>query len=179
MIRLLGISLGLPLEMVLLDYSQSNYSSSRAANLQAQRSFRMIQELFIDQVLSRIYRWRISKFIKDGELDDRPDSWSHRWSAPNFPQLDPQKEAQGKMLEVDAGHKTLHQVHAENGTDYDAWLAERAQECADIRAAGIPQMRSTLAAEITSQPTTVEDLQARIDQIESADTGETKNDQSE
>jgi lambda family phage portal protein len=66
--RTVGIAVGLPLEILMLDFSQSNYSNARAALLQLQRACRPQQRLFCKRVMSRIYQWRVSKWVKDGEL---------------------------------------------------------------------------------------------------------------
>src|SRR6185312_8353225 len=103
LIRLLGLAFGQPLEYVLLDFSTVSGQTAKASALQAQRAFEAIQRLLIDEYYSRIYRWRISKFINDGELEDRPDKFAHKWHAEPWPYLDPIKEIQATLLEIDGG----------------------------------------------------------------------------
>jgi lambda family phage portal protein len=152
MLRLLGIPMGLPLEMILLDFSQTNYSSAKASTLQAQRSFAVVQELFAE-VLGRIYRWRISKAIKDNELPDRPDAWKHRWIPPMFPYLDPVKEIQAQMLEVDACQNDLTTQHIQRGGDFNKFVKRRGDELKALAAEGIPHLRSNMSAQIVGAPT--------------------------
>lgn len=152
MLRLVGLSLGLPLEQILLDYSEANFSSARMSMIQTKRTHRAIQERFME-VLSRIYKWRISKFIKDGQLEARPDAWSHRWKPAKFEYADPVKELQARMLEMDMGLTDLETLHIEAGTDYKEWLERRATQIKDFAGKGIPLLRSNMSAQIIGTPT--------------------------
>jgi lambda family phage portal protein len=148
LIRLLGTNFGMPLEQVLLDFSQTNYSSARASILQAQRSFECIQKLLVDDYFRRVYRWRVSKFINDGLLEDRPDKFAHRWFAEEWPYLDPVKEIQASMLAVDAGLDTVRRQVMAKGLDPDKLLVERAAELNKMRQLDIPIYRTSLVAQL-------------------------------
>jgi lambda family phage portal protein len=138
MLRLAGLSLGMPLELVLLDYSRTNFSSARASMLQAYRSFKTMQRLFIDRYLRRIYRWRISKLIKAGKLPARDDAFNHRWIAQPWPFLDPIKEAQALQLNIDMGLETLGSTLMAHGRDFQTWVTTRKAELDAMKSAGIP-----------------------------------------
>jgi lambda family phage portal protein len=141
-LRHLGAAVGLPLELTLLDFSQTNNASARAAMLQAFRTFRTEQRIFIDTYLTRVYRWRISKFIKAGLLPYRPDAFNHRWVAPHWPMQDPVKELQSLQMGIDIGTETLTNYLQQQGHDIDTWIAQRAAEIKAMEAAGIPVIRS-------------------------------------
>jgi len=141
-LRLVGLPLGLPLELVLLDFSQTNFSSARASLIQAQRTFKNHQNSFRKTILERIWRWRISKFMKEGLLPNIKDAFSHRWITPGWPYIDPDKEMQANMLAIDAGLSTLSITAAGLGYDYEELLAQRAKEIKIMEKMGIPILHS-------------------------------------
>jgi len=99
--RLLGLPLGLPLELVLLDWTQSNYSQSRAVLEQAYQTF-SDKQLLLETALRDIYCWRVGLWIKEGKLGPRDDAFAAEWIKPSWPWLDQLKEAQafGKKMEL-------------------------------------------------------------------------------
>jgi lambda family phage portal protein len=142
MLRLVGVPLGMPVELVTLDFSRPSFAAVRAAMLQAYNSFKSMQQLFIDRYLRRVYRWRISKLIKAGLLEPHPDAWSHRWIGAPFPFIDPVKELQGIQMAIDMGLESLDAACAAQGRDYEQILASRTKQISDYSAAGIPLIHS-------------------------------------
>lgn len=137
LLRLIGLPWGIPLELVMLNFSRTNYSSSRASLLQAQRTFTCLQRSFIRSVLSRIYRWRISKFIKDGELPEREDAWTHTWGAPGWAWVDPAKEVDAYLAAIKGNIRTHESVISSLGEEWEAVFEQRAREEEAIERLGI------------------------------------------
>jgi len=104
--RLLGLPLGLPLEVVLLDWTKSNYSQSRAVLEQAYQTFLRWQQLIEHGFLRPVYDWYIEQWIAAGDLGDRGDATAAEWIKPTFPWLDQYKEAQAYGMQVDRGFAT-------------------------------------------------------------------------
>ena len=127
-LRLLGLPLGMPLELVLLDWSKTNYSSARAALEQAYRMFSTWQALLIRCFHSRVYEWKVRHFIADGLLRNTPEAFKHSWIAPRFPWIDMLKEAQANGMAVDRGFTTYTRVAASNNLDRTTLLDEREKE---------------------------------------------------
>lgn len=138
LIRLASLEMGFPMEIAVLDFSTSNYSRAKAAMNQAIRSAEPQQEIFIRRFLSRIYQWRISKWIKDGRLPRNDQAWNHRFIPHPWQFLDPIKDVQGKMLEVAAGFNTVGDVVMASGRDPLVVERKRAEEVARQKALGIP-----------------------------------------
>lgn len=149
--RILGLSLGLPLELVLLDFSQTNYSSAKASLLQAQNSFAAWQRLLIDTYFRRVYRWRISKFINDGLLEDRDDAFNHKWIPEPWAYLDPVKEIQAVLMAIDAGLMTETKALVARGYDPKQVMNERGTELAEKRKLSIPIYHSSQTTELGSK----------------------------
>lgn len=140
--RFIGLPLGLPLELAFLDFSRTNYSSARASLLQAYRSFRCMQ-VHLARLYSRVYRWRVSKWMKEGRLERRDDAWLHNWQVPGWAWIDPMREVEAHCMAIDAGLQTRGDVVRGTGRDVEDVDKERAAEETSRRAAGLPRFHST------------------------------------
>jgi lambda family phage portal protein len=159
LLRFVGLNLGMPLELILMDFSRTNFSSARASLLQAQRSFRALQHLMISRVNSRIYRWRVSKWIKAGELPDpgmdengNTIAWQHQWVPPGWQWVDPVKESQAIALKLDLGLTTLAHEASALGLEWGELLAARKRELDLMESMDIPVMRSHQTRDPVEEP---------------------------
>jgi capsid protein len=129
----------------LLDFSRTTYSSARAAMIIAQRAATAEHTSWACKFISRVYRWRVSKWINAGELpaptDNRP--WKHRAIQEPFAYLDPTKDVQGDMMLMDAGLVTHDEMLQARGTTLDEYIRQRKQEISKLEAAGITISKST------------------------------------
>jgi lambda family phage portal protein len=165
MVRLAGLPFRMPLELVLLDFSKTNYSSARASLQQAYAGFESWQEFFKARYLKRVYQWRISKFIKAGALEANPDAWSHRWISKAWPFLDPQVEFTAIQMGIDIGTTTLTDVLQAHGIGIDDYIAKRRTELEKLLAAKIPVLHSqSLTADGAPAPTDPADDEETTDQ---------------
>lgn len=142
MARLVGIPLGLPYELVFLDFSKTNFSSARASLIQAYKTFRAHQVRLVESWCEPIWKRCVRRWIDGGELPEVPDWDAHAWTLPGWQWVDPKAEVDSALTAIDAGIKTLHDVITEQGRDYDEVIATRAQEIKDFEAAKIPLVRS-------------------------------------
>lgn len=126
-LRLLGLPLGLPLEIVLLDWTKSNYSQSRAVLQQAYRNFTRYQRLLAGGLLSPTLSWKLAQWIKAGKLTARPDArWE--WITPTWPWVDELKEAQAQAKKLSLGLVTHQQVIKTLGHErFDVMEARQAE----------------------------------------------------
>lgn len=128
-LRLIGLPFGLPLELILLDFSQTNYSSARASLEQAYRNFQCWQRLLKQKWHAPLYRWKVQQWIAEGKIKSAPaDVLKHDWIAPKFPWVDPFKEAQAWKHIIGTGLSTHAEALASRGQDYDDWRAQRQKE---------------------------------------------------
>lgn len=127
-IRLFGVPLGIPLEVILLDWHDMNYSSARAALLQAFVSFRRWQQLDVERFYSPVYRWKVGRWIAEGALPWRPDIWNHTWDVPGWPWIDEDKEVSAWAKKIDRAIATQTEALASLGKDRAEQQEIRKQE---------------------------------------------------
>jgi capsid protein len=125
-LRLLGLPMGLPLELTFLDWTESNYSQSRAVLEHCKRRFARWQRTFQQGFLDKLLEWKLRQWIAEGKLSNIP--LTHSWIGPAFPWLDPLKEAEAMGKQMELGISTLHEVLSMQGKDYDAVMAMRERE---------------------------------------------------
>jgi len=133
-LRLLGLPLGLPLEIILLDWTKSNYSQSRAVLEQAFVSFINRQFKIADFMMTPIFEWwlrgELAAGLKVGG-QFMESLFDHNWIMPTFPWIDQLKEALAWGEKLDRG-LTLHQKALKSlGVDREDEMAAREMEIED------------------------------------------------
>lgn len=127
-LRLIGLPFGLPLELILLDWSQTNYSSARASLEQSHRNFARWQKILIRQFHRPVYLWALEQAVRAGLFPERADLTKHVWIAPKFPWLDVLKESMAWGNALDRGFSTQTEILATRGTDREDHNAQRKLE---------------------------------------------------
>ncbi len=130
-IRLFAIPVGLPLELILLDWGKLNYSSSRAVLLQAFIVFRAWQQLLIRSFYSRLYRWQVARWVAEGKLAWRSSILEHKWVVPSWPWVDEDKEVSAWAKKMDRGLATQTDALGALSQDRGEFLETRGQEILD------------------------------------------------
>lgn len=116
------------------DFSQFNFSSSRAALNEFRRMVDAVQWLMIVPMLCEVWwRWFIEDAWTAGliEVEEVPVEWQ----PPAWESVNPFQDAQTDLLEVRAGFASLKQKVAQRGYAFSGVLAEQAEALAEVDAA--------------------------------------------
>lgn len=128
-LRLIGLPLGLPLEITLLDWTKSNYSQSRAVLEQAYQTFIGFQEIIEDCFLRPLFDWRLPEILR--VINRQQAKVEHDWIKPTFPWIDQLKEAQANEEMVLTGITTHGEVCKSRNRDRNDINDERQKEITD------------------------------------------------
>jgi len=133
--RTLAAAIGEPYEVFAKDFSQTNYSSARAALLEAARVYANYRMWLVGQFCRPVWEMVIEEaYLRDmldvpaGSPDyyDMPWAYTHAaWVPPRRGHVDPVKEIQGMILAKDHNLLTLAQQIAELGGDWEETLNQR------------------------------------------------------
>lgn len=133
-LRHIAAGMNLPYELLLKDFSKTNYSSARAALLEAWRYFNGRRRWLTDYWLKPIYELWLEEAVNAGEID-APGFYDNRYAYQRCTFIfggrgwvDPVKEAQAAVLRMNAGITTLAQECAEQAADYEEVLDQLAIE---------------------------------------------------
>jgi len=124
-LTLIGVNLGLPLVMVLMDASETNFSGWRGAVDQARLGFRRNQRRLIERFHAQVWRWKVAQWIADSPAiaavakRDGIKIFAHDWHAPRWPYVQPLQDASADLLEVRNGLNSHRRRAAERSIDWD------------------------------------------------------------
>lgn len=146
MLNLVAMGLGLPKEVIAKAFN-SSYSASRAALMDAWRSWKIERAWLTRRFCQPIYEEWLAEAVADG-LINAPGFFSDpfiraawcgsNWSGDGPGALDPLKEAQGARERIDVGLTTLaEETVAYDGGDWEAKHRQRARETAERIEAGL------------------------------------------
>jgi lambda family phage portal protein len=133
-LRLIGASLGLPYELLLKDFSKTNYSSARAALLEGRRVFTSWRHWFAAKFCQPFYDLVLEEAYLRG-LFTAPNFYKFRqeytraqWIGGAWGWVDPVKEVQASKLAIDYGLSTLAEEVAGQGRDWEENLEQLRRE---------------------------------------------------
>ncbi len=161
-LRSIAAATGESAEEVTKDYSQTNYSSARAAMLSAWRRMLVRRADFVTGTATPVYSCILEEIIdRPGGLTSLPHgvgieefiaskpAWTRcTWIGPGRGWVDPVKERQGELLGLDAGFGTLSETTANiSGAYWEDTLDERAVEEARFKQLGLTRPAWAIGAE--------------------------------
>lgn len=136
----IAVNLDLPLAVLLLDPSNTNFSGWRGAIDQARMRFRQMQRERVGQLHKPVYEWKVRNWLRmddalaamvarlQRETKEGVDPFGHQWNPPSWQYIEPLKDASGDALAFGSGLNSLRRIHAARGRE---WLGEVAEECVE------------------------------------------------
>jgi lambda family phage portal protein len=144
-LRFIGAGLNIPYEIVLKDFSKTNFSSARAAILEAQKFFRSQQKFIAQRLCYPCWLWLADERFLRGEIavadyfERRLDYTKVKWIPPGWGYVDPEKEIAASKEAIDNNVSTLAEECAAHGRDWEEVLKQRAREEELRRKLGLPE----------------------------------------
>lgn len=142
-LRAISAALGLPYELVAKDFSKTNYSSARAALLEARRYFKVRQEWLSRKLCQPVWEMVMEEAYLKGKLGsisfyEKKEYWTGAsWITPGWEWVDPLKEA--KAAEVGLKNKivTHSDLYAAQGKDWEEAFEQRKRETDKMEELGL------------------------------------------
>jgi len=159
-LRHIAAGMNMPYELLVKDFSKTNYSSARASLLEAWRYFNGRRRWLLDCWLKPIYELWLEEAINAGEID-APGYYENQYAYHRCRFIfggkgwvDPVKEAQAAVLRMNAGLSTMEAECAEQGLDYEEVLDQQAVEkrMKEERGLSTEQVKLTKPKATTDQP---------------------------
>jgi lambda family phage portal protein len=143
-LRNIAAGMNIPYELLVKDFSKSNYSSARAALLEAWRYFNGRRRWLTDYWLRPIYELWLEEAVNAGQVE-APGFYANRYaySRARFifggrGWVDPVKDANAAQIRMQSGISTLERECAEQGEDYEEVLDQLAFEARRRGELGLP-----------------------------------------
>jgi lambda family phage portal protein len=142
-LRHIGAGLNIPFELLMKDFSKTNYSSARAALLEAWRYFSAKRQWLATYWAKPVYELWLEEAINKGVINapdfyEKRHAWTKvKWIGPGRGWVDPVKEAKAAQLRMQIGLSTLEDECAAQGLDWEEVLEQLAREKAKIVELGL------------------------------------------
>lgn len=133
-LKSMAAGMNIPYEILAKDFSNTNYSSARAALLEAWRYFTGRRKWFQDNFLNPVYALWIEEAVDKGlveAFDYYQNSYAYlrcKWIFSGRGWVDQTKEAEAAEKRLQIGISTLQQENAEQGNDWRETIEQRATE---------------------------------------------------
>lgn len=123
----IAVNLGIPVAVLLLDPSKTNFSAWRGAMDQARIGFRCMQRWMIDRFYRPVYRWKLQQFLSDdtklkglvvAARMSPEDVGKHSWRVPTWAYIEPLKDAQADAFRLDKLLISPRRLQNERGRDW-------------------------------------------------------------
>jgi len=160
-VRQIGTALGMPYELMLKDFSKTNYSSARASLLEAWRFFINRRVWLATYWAAPVFRLWLEEAVNAG-LIEAPNYYQNiayysraKWIGPGRGWIDPVKEATASQMRMTSMISTLEMECAEQGLDWNDVIEQRALEIARLKQLDLyvdPAAAATPQAGPQSQP---------------------------
>lgn len=151
-LRAMSASTGMPYEVLTKDFSKTNYSSARAALLEAWRVILYYRDWLVRHYCQPLWGMVFEEAWLRGLLPipskavdfyDAPHLWTAAtWMGPARGYIDPVKEVKSNLAAIDGLLRTHAEVHAEQGRDWRDSLRQSAREAKFMQREGIAPMPS-------------------------------------
>ena len=134
-LRKVGAAIGIPYEFLLGDIGGSSFSASQGVVMQYQAQVEEEQNCLIE-LMHRIYRWRVAKWVADGELSipgevNKP--FLVRFQPPRFRWINRSSQVESDMKYVALGAMSLDDVASSFGDSALNIMRRKAQNIADAK----------------------------------------------
>ncbi len=124
--------LGVAYETLTADLSRANFSSLRAGKGEERDEWRMLQRALFEGLHGRIFERWLPMAILSGQLRlplEKLDKFNAPlWRPRGWASVNPKDDAVANQTEVSLGTKSLTEIVAERGRDFEDLCAERAEE---------------------------------------------------
>jgi len=162
MIRSMGSGMGVSYERIARDYSQTNFSSNRASDLEDRREFRMDQRWLISRWLKPTWVKFITACVIAGKkgfpsvtqfLADQDTYTKHEWQPPGWEWVDPKRQAEAAQLALQSGLTSHTDELSIQGKSFASVVDQRKRDQLRLAEAGLSDEEND--AEETEQIATV------------------------
>ena len=166
-LKTLSAAAGVPYHQVIKDFSETNYSSARAALLESWREFQCYRDwlvrLFLQKVREIVIEeawlrgmWSIPEGCPD--FYEARELWTAcKWTPPARGHIDEDKEAKANERKLATGQTTYEAYYAEQGKDWREEFEQQAIEQEARRQLGLPILDPANVQDSPDEPEEDED----------------------
>ena len=130
-LQIMGVNFGLPLCLVLMDGSETNFSGWRGAVDEARKGFISDQLNLVRRFHKPVYEWWLTREIEEDAglqtMAEKLNIYAHNWNLPTWSYIEPVADAEGDATQLRNALTSPRRLHAARGNDWE----ELSEEIAD------------------------------------------------
>lgn len=150
-LRAIAVSFGVSYQTFASDLEGANYSSMRAGTLEERDFWRILQKWIADHLCQDIYATWLMLNSEGVPTTQLGSVMYPEWRGRGFDWVDPVKDTKADVAATDRGIKTLTEILAERGKDFEETMQEFADEQALIEKLGLKFASPAQAAELAAE----------------------------
>lgn len=131
-LRSISAGLGVSYNSLANDLEGVNYSSIRAGLLEEREAWKTTQAWFVEHLVDPIFReWLTYALLSDALQLPATKEWKFRnieWKPRRWPWVDPKKDVEAAVIQVENGFKSRRSIVTESGGDFEKTVEEIAQD---------------------------------------------------
>jgi lambda family phage portal protein len=134
MLTLIGVNLGLPLCLVLMDGSETNFSGWRGAVDEARKGFRQNQRMLVKRLHRPVYEAKVRQWmesnaaLKAAAARRGVNIFKHEWNVPEWRYINPLQDAQADAVQLQNCLTSPRRLHAGRGLDWELIAEETVKD---------------------------------------------------
>lgn len=136
MLQIIGVNFGLPLCLVLMDGSETNFSGWRGAVDEARKGFVADQQNLVRRLNRPAYIWKLSQYLNETRDAAMKKAFSkfgetifrHNWNLPTWSYIEPVADAQGDAEQLKNALTSPRRLHAARGKDWTDIVDESVED---------------------------------------------------
>jgi lambda family phage portal protein len=120
-LQIIGVNFGLPLCLVLMDGSETNFSGWRGAVDEARKGFVADQLNLVRRFHKPVYEWWLTREIESDPALKRvkADIYAHNWNLPTWSYIEPVADAEGDATQLRNALTSPRRLHNARGNDWE------------------------------------------------------------
>lgn len=133
-LQIMGVNFGLPLCLILMDGSETNFSGWRGAVDEARKGFVADQLNLVRRWHSPIYQWWLHREMAlDSSLakiakKPKIKIFGHVWHPPTWSYIEPVADSEGDASQIRNGQTSPRRMHAARGKDHQTIVEETVED---------------------------------------------------
>ena len=133
-LQIVGVNFGLPLCLVLMDGSETNFSGWRGAVDEARKGFVADQENLVRRWHRPVYQWWLHREMAMEPILQRAaerqgiNIFSHVWHPPTWSYIEPVADSEGDASQIRNGQTSPRRMHAARGKDHQTIVEETIED---------------------------------------------------
>ena len=163
-LQIIGVNFGLPLCLVLMDGSETNFSGWRGAVDEARKGFIADQINQVRKLNQPFYKWWLTKLMEEDRAiakvakKSNVDIFAHNWNLPTWSYIEPVADAQGDAEQLKNALTSPRRLHAARGKDWEEISEEITEDNSYAITRAMAEATKINKANPTQPPVTWRDL---------------------